>query len=270
MVYTNNLCLPETYVNACGQPRIPIEGVFTGSEISNPPLQSKLKREHWNELTQDVSEMIWLVFGNAFHAYMEPNAPKESFSEERLFMHYKGIKISGQADLWHNKVIVDYKTTSAWSFQFGDKPEWITQLNIYRMLYFVVLGLDTDKLEVHAILRDWMKSKTYSDDSYPKIAYHVENIPIVDPTPHLDDWLSKIDDPPPCTAEERWERDTTWAVMKGANKTASKVCKSEEEAGLYIEGKGEQCSIVKRPGEAIRCQSYCIVSQFCQYNPYKG
>lgn len=270
MIYTNNLNLPETYVRAVGEPRVPNDGIYTASEISNPPLQSKLKREHWDELSQDVSELIWIVFGQAFHAYMEPHAPKESFSEERLSMNYNGVKISGQADLWHNNVIVDYKTTSAWSFQFGDKPEWITQLNIYRMLYAVVLGLKTDKLQIHAILRDWMKSKTYSDPTYPQVAYHVENLPIIDPMPHVDDWLSKIDNPPPCTAEERWERETTWAVMKGANKTATKVCKTEEEANLYVETFGKNYKVVKRQGEAIRCKSYCIVSQVCEHNPYRG
>jgi hypothetical protein len=147
------------------------------------------------------------------------------------------------------------------------------QLNIYRMLYFVVLGLDTKKLEIHAILRDWQQGKTFADSNYPKIPFIVQDIPIIDPTPHIDNWLSKIDNPPPCTAEERWERDTTWAVMKGSNKIATKVCKSEEEAQWYVDSNElvkNSFSIVKRPGEAIRCKSYCVVSQFCEYNPYRG
>jgi len=40
-----------------------------------------------------------------------------------------------------------------------------------------------------------------------------------------------------CTASERWATDDTWAVMKGTNKRAAKVCKSESEAEEWINGR---------------------------------
>jgi len=269
MIYTNQNNLPESVVNAIGQPRKPVPERYSATDISNPPLQRYLKEKHWDELTQDVSDMIWMLFGNAMHYVLEKGSPDNAFAEEKLVMNYKGITLSGITDLWHNKVISDYKTTSVYSFLLGDKPEWTVQLNIYRMLYYVVLGMETDKLQIHAILRDWQKSKTFKDANYPKIAFHSVDIPIIDPTPHIDYWLDDIKNPHPCTAEERWERETTWAVMKGTNKTATKVCKTEAEANLYVETFGQNYKVVKRQGEAIRCKTYCVVSQFCEHNPYR-
>lgn len=269
MIYTNNFSLPEAVVNAIGQPHKPVPGRYSASDFTGSPLQRKLKEEHWEDLTQDSSDMIWMLFGSAMHYVLEKGSPKDSFAEEKLQMSYQGITIVGVTDLWHNNTISDYKTTSVYAFLLGSKPEWTIQLNIYRMLYFVVLNLDTDKLQINAILRDWQKGKTYRDENYPKIPFFVQDIPIIDPTPHIDNWLSKIADPPCCTPEERWERPTTWAVMKGTNKTATKVCKSEDEAWSYIDDESRGYSVVKRPGEAIKCKSYCMVSQHCQYNPFK-
>jgi len=269
MLYTNNYNLPEALVNAIGTPRKPVPNRYSVTDISNPPLIRHLKEKHWDNLTQDVSEMIWMLFGSAMHYIMEKGAPKDGLAEEKLEVSYKGKTLVGITDLWHNRVISDYKTTSVYAFLLGAKPEWTLQLNLYRWLYFVALGMETNKLEIHAILRDWQQGKTF-DIEYPQIPFIVQDIPIVDPIQSLDTWLNNIDNPHPCTAEERWERATTYACVKKGNKSASRVLQSMEEADQWVaKQKNGVFEVQVRQGESARCKGYCICSKFCEYNPYR-
>ncbi len=274
MIYTNIHNLPEAVVNAIGQPRRPVSGRYSVTDISNPPLIRHLKEEYWEDLTQDVSDMIWMLFGSSMHYILEKGSPRESFAEEKLEVRCGYDTIVGVTDLWHDGVISDYKTTSVYSFILGAKKEWTIQLNLYRWLYEKSLGMETNKLEIHAILRDWQQSKAKYDISYPRIPFVVQDIPIVDQAPVIDKWLTDIHNPLPCTPDERWERKTTWAVTKQGNKAASRVLDTEYDAVEWaknnIDLKKINVNIEERKGESARCKSYCLVSDVCEYNPYKG
>ena len=272
MLITNNHNLPETIINAIGSPRKPVPNRYSVTDICNPPMIRYLKEKFWDELTQDASEMLWMLLGSSVHAILEKGSPKDAFAEEKIEVSYRTSQIVGVTDLWHDSVISDHKITSVWHYLLGTNNTYTTQLNLYRWLYFVGLGIDTKKLKVNLILRDWQQNKARFDLNYPQIPFIVQNIPIIDPLPILDDWLSKIDNPPPCTAEERWERKTTWAVTKQGNKSASRVLPTEEEAVRWaknnVDLKKTNVNISERKGEAGRCKSYCICSEFCEYNPY--
>jgi hypothetical protein len=64
----------------------------------------------------------------------------------------------------------------------------------------------------------------------------------------------------PCTPEERWQKETTYAVMKPGRKSALSVHVSMETAQASLIG---GASIVARPGKSVRCASYCPVSGIC-------
>ena len=67
---------------------------------------------------------------------------------------------------------------------------------------------------------------------------------------------------PECTAEERWAKPDTYAVMKKGRKSALRLLPTEEKAKEYI---GDQnLSIEFRKGVSTRCEGYCEVSQFCK------
>jgi hypothetical protein len=70
-----------------------------------------------------------------------------------------------------------------------------------------------------------------------------------------------------CTDEERWMRETTYAVKRDGRKTAIRVFKTIEEANeLAIKEKGY---VETRPGEPVRCTGdYCGVSKWCKQ--YQG
>jgi hypothetical protein len=82
-------------------------------------------------------------------------------------------------------------------------------------------------------------------------------------------------DLPDCTAEEMWEKKTSYALKKDGNVRAKSVHETQEAAeealvkALGTAKKNEGFSIEIRQGERTRCKSYCQVSSFCnQYQNY--
>ena len=72
------------------------------------------------------------------------------------------------------------------------------------------------------------------------------------------------DDIPPCSPEERWERPTTWAVMKEGRKTALRVFDAKEEADKMADGQ-KGLSVEERKGACARCEGYCLAAKFCSF-----
>jgi len=77
------------------------------------------------------------------------------------------------------------------------------------------------------------------------------------------DWDEEL---PLCTEDERWVRETKYAVKKEGRKTAVRVFDTEEEAQallaeMPVKDKG---FIETRKGEAVRCTgNFCGVNQWC-------
>jgi hypothetical protein len=271
MKITNNYSLPQSLFNVLNRGHKPIPGRYSASDIKDPPWMRVLREQHYDEMEQDVSEMLWMLLGLSTHYILEGGAPSESLAEEKMTYDYLGTTIVCVPDLWHDGEISDWKITSIYSFLLGDKPEWEKQLNIYKWMYDKH-GFETIKLTIHAILRDWQKSKTFRDEDYPPIPFHSLDVPVwsdLDTETMIRNWIGDLDCPYPCNDEERWARPTTWAVMKEGRKTALRVLPTEEEAIKYLSEAPPKTSIVKREGEYVRCKSYCQVSKFCSANPYR-
>jgi hypothetical protein len=281
MQITNKHNLPETIYNVLSQgSHKPQIGRYSVTDLIGAPLVRILKIKHWEEIEQDVGDMMWLLLGKSVHYILEGGAPKEGLAEEKFIVQYGDKQIVGVPDLWHNDIIDDYKITSVFAFLLGDKPEWENQLNVYAALYrwsgFVVKGL-----RINAILRDWMKSKADREEDYPPIPFMMADVPLWDydrQREYISDrvmlhWQAETEgEAPICTPEERWERPTTYAVMKGSNKKAARVLASEQAAKDWIDIAGDEKAkydIVMRPGESIRCKDYCLVRDVCPVNPCK-
>ncbi|KKK98440.1 hypothetical protein LCGC14_2642760 [marine sediment metagenome] len=67
---------------------------------------------------------------------------------------------------------------------------------------------------------------------------------------------------PECTAEERWARPDSWAVMKAGAKKAYRVFEEPALAEAMANSMAGY-EVVFRPGEQVRCARYCPVMQFC-------
>ena len=277
IIITNDFDIPEALYNVIVSGiQKPSKDTMRVSELVNPPLIKQLRLKHWNAITVDASDFLWSVLGRSVHYILEKGAPENAIGEERIFADTKWGTLSGQSDLYHKKGIEDWKVTSVFSFLLGVKNEWIAQLNLYKFLW-QANGFPVETLKINAILRDWQRRKAMYDIDYPQIPFMTLNAPLWSQAKTAEyiekrfaiHSLGYVE----CTPAEKWERPTTYAVMKKKAKRATRVLDTEAEAKKYIDNmKDEKAKpnfeVQMRKGEIVRCQDFCDVNKFCPY--YKG
>jgi hypothetical protein len=280
---TNNFNVPETLLALARRDDYTKgKADFSVTEIISPPRIQRLRRKHYNEMTQDVADMLWMLLGTALHVVAERSEIAGHTNEERLTVGIDDVMLSGAIDLQKNDkdgvIITDYKFTSAWALM-NDKPEWEQQQNIYKYLVERCKKQPVKKLEICAFVRDWSRRDAMNKADYPKAPIQVIDIPIwtQDRVEHFirerinlhrdskvnADWNEEL---PLCTEEERWIRETKYAVKKEGRKTAVRVYDTEEEASALLKEMPEKDKgfIEIRKGEAVRCTgNFCGVNQWC-------
>lgn len=305
MKLTNKYNLPEALYNAINKEWYSGERnkAYSVTEIINPTRIVTLTRRFWDELEEDVVDRIYTVLGSAVHNVIERanNENEQRFlTEMRLYHTTKnGCQLSGQCDLYDKKYrsLQDWKLTSVYTWIYrnrkgGRKDDWTKQLNMYRFL-MEKNGYPVDELQINLIFRDHQKSSAKYDRSYPSEVETVDipiyGLDVVDAM--IEEKISELeyykDKPeselPICSAEERWQGQDTWAVMKKGNKKATKVVFSWSTADDFIKSEAEKAamkskdydttykktlalySISKRQAEAKRCLDYCPVREFCTF-----
>ena len=280
MKFTNEMNLPASMVSAITNDTYTMgKADISVTTLIQPPKIRVLKSRHRDEIVEDVADRVWALLGTNTHAIIERINHPDSIQEERLSMEVSGWTISGQADLYEDGIISDFKTTSVWGVINGPKDNYIHQLNCYAEM-FRQSGFSVKGLQVIAILRDWSKFGGQRSQSYPK--KQVVRVPIplwghIETMNYLRDRVRvhqiaeclADDDIPCCTPEERWERPTRFAIVKGKNKRAWRVVDSLEEAeklkAEIEEGSKDKYRIDERTGESVRCANYCSVNQWCHY-----
>ena len=240
---------------------------YSVTEIISPARIARLRRKHYTQMTQDVSDMMWQLLGSALHVVAEKGQTEGYITEERLYAEIDGVILSGAIDI--QKVtpqgieITDYKFTSAWSLR-QDKFEWDAQQNIYAYLVRRVKKLPVTKVQICALVRDWSRREAVIKPSYPQSPIVVIDLKMWTNeetekyirerlNAHRDskvsaDWNEEL---PPCDESERWSRDTQYAVKREGRKTAIRVLDNAEAAeAMAIEEKGY---VEVRKGESVRC-----------------
>lgn len=279
MKITNKLNLPQSFVDIATREYTYKDKQYSVTSILGGIRETILKRRHYSELEQDISEMIWLIFGSAVHSILEKSNELDcEFKEEHVVIDIGDYKLSGIFDLYNGKThtVTDYKTASVWKVIHGDWKDYRTQLLIYAYMLGKI-GFKCNKGEIIALLKDHSKSKAKFDESYPKVPVHkvtfhftkedFEKIEI-----ELLDKFKEIkrceqlsdNELPICAAKERWNTGDKFAVMKKGKKRALRVLDSEEEAQEYMETKGGDYIDVRK-GEDKKCNEYCSVKEFCSY-----
>ena len=283
MKITNKFGVPETLVALASRDYYSKgSSDYSVTEIISPPRIQRLRRKHFEEIEQDVSDMIWMLLGTALHVVAERSEVSGHTNEERLSAGINGVILSGAIDLQKDEddgiTITDYKFTSAWALM-NDKPEWEQQQNIYKYLVERVKKKPVKGLKICALIRDWSRRDAQNKPDYPQAPIQIVDIPMwtFDRTEafikeriemHRDskvnaDWGEEL---PLCTDEERWVRPTTYAVKKEGRKTAIRVFEEQGEAEALLKEMPEKDKgfIEIRKGEAVRCTgNFCGVSQWC-------
>jgi len=286
MKLTNIHGLPQTFINVLSRSKYTKgKANLSVTELLQPPQLVQLRKKHWDELEEDVSDKIWAIFGTAIHSVLELGADHNHLIEERIHATVDGWDISGAVDLQKEEadgiVISDYKTAGVWAVM-NEKIEWEQQLNMYAWLVEKVKRTPVKKVEIVAIIRDWSRRDAKNREDYPESPIKVLNIPLW-PYERREAFIklriqahsnaslaSEIsEDYAPCTPDEMWEKPTTYAVKKAGNKRATVVFQSEGEAEDKKAELGSGYEIEVRPGERTRCAEFCQVSSFCkQYQDY--
>lgn len=273
MNITNNANLPEPLVRAVTRDRKNRPKTISITELVQPPQIRALSLRHDSELSEDAADRIWALLGTLLHKRLEHAAADldDHITEQELETEVLGWRVVGHFDLsYRDELLTDYKLTSVWAVKDGVKREWEEQLNLYAEL-LRRHDRHIQQLQIVAIGRDWSQSKAKYDSSYPQQQVKVMSVPLWTPE-QANEFLeervalhqrAQVEGIwPDCTPEERWVRDTKFAVMKtGAKKAirlydtnSAALTHAKDDASLYVQ---------HRPGISVRCESYCPVSSKC-------
>lgn len=286
MKLTNKFNLPKTFVNALHRDSYTKgKAHLSVTEMINSPQIVMLTKEYGDQLTEDVTDRIWSLFGTAVHGILEAGKDDNHIVEQRLHAELDGWHLSGAIDLQISHPdgieINDYKVTSVWSVM-NDKLEWEQQLNAYAWLIERVKQVPVKSIKIVAILRDWSRRKAQTEYGYPESQVKVLDINLW-PFQLREDFIKDRihlhseahlarelgEDYSPCTPRDMWEKETTYAIKKTGNKRATSICKTQEEADEKIKELGKGYEVEVRKGERTRCAEFCQVSKFCkQYKEY--
>jgi len=277
MRITNKFNLPQSLVNAVDLEPHSKEGQVSATELLRGAKQNILTRRHWDELEEDVSDRVWALFGTSVHKLLEEKNPN-AFTEEKFECKVNDKVVVGHVDLYdmEEACVTDYKNTSVWKIAYKSFDDWRRQGLIYAWLLRHE-GLEVKKCRFIAMLRDWSKGEAQRKPDYPQSQvyeyvfdvtdadlkeiekYVYEKVDSITKSEKLDDDLIA-----PCTGEERWETETTWAIKKAGRKTALKVCHTKEEAEELLPKLGGT-EIEERKGQSKRCSDYCSCNKFCNF-----
>jgi hypothetical protein len=262
--YTNKANLPEPMVAMLTHDdysRGPSNRSVT--QLIDSPRAQILRTKHDDEIWEDVSDLIWIALGKAFHHMMEPYATGKYLPEERLFAELGGWTVSGAIDIQYlkntNEVeLTDYKVTNVWAVVFG-KEDWHNQLNFYAWLAEVSKNVSVKKAQIVVVLRNWTKSDAKrGGKDYPQFPIMIIDIPVW--TAEKRDWYVNErvqvhqnaeflrltgDTLPFCTDAERWKNPAKYAVIKTGNKRAQRVLDTQAQAEEYIAAESMEYAVMK-------------------------
>jgi RecB family exonuclease len=249
---------------------------YSVTELMSPPQIRRLREQYDNEIEIDVIDLFATQFGTFMHGKLEAKEIEGYINEERLFAEVDGITISGAIDLQKIEEggvkVIDYKFVKAWSVM-QNKVEWEIQLNVYKWLVETVKRRKVTGLQICAFIKDY--SKWESKEGYPQAPIVMIDIPTWDSVraetyvrerlemhrtaKMAQDFGEELQ---LCTDEERWAKETTYAVKREGRKTAIRVFKTIEEATELAEK--EKGYVETRQGEYTRCaENFCGVAKWC-------
>lgn len=279
MKITNKLELPQSFVKMAESDYTYKDKQYSVTSLLKGVREVILERRYHDEIEQDVSDMIWLLFGIAVHSILEHHEADEHETKE----HYVKVPIgeytlSGRCDLYNakTKTITDYKTCSVWKIIFGDYEDWRKQLLIYAYM-FREKGFEVEQGEVIALMKDHSKGQAQRKKDYPDLPVKKLTFKFTEKDfGEMEEWIvekfkeiavaEKLPDNelPLCTPEERFNSGDKYAVMKNGRKRALRVLDSMDEAERWLRNNGGDY-IETRLGEDKKCEDYCRVNQFCNY-----
>ncbi len=271
MTLTNTLGLPEPILRAVERDDYDRgKSDFTVTELLNPPRQRALVRKHADDITEDVSDRLFALFGQIGHTILERSG-MENLVERRFYATVSERIIGGKADLVlkpdKKAKLIDYKFCSHYTVKDGIKPEWTAQINMLRMLALEDSGIDIDEAQIVAIY--WPESVKHGNVKQPASVFPVELWGMAQVFDYIEErialHLEAETTLPLCSDEERWASKEQWALMKLGRKSALKLHDTLASAQDHYNSTTSSAGhfIEHRPSEYRRCEKYCAAAPFC-------
>jgi hypothetical protein len=278
MKITNKLNLPFGMVKAVSVERHNADRCISATTLLQGMKQVILTDRHWDDLSDDVSDRIWAIFGTTVHSLMESEGEND-FTEQDISFPVKDVTVTGRIDNYDmkNGVICDYKTASVWKVRFNDFDDWYKQGMIYAWL-LIKNGFKAEKCRFIALLKDHSKTDASRESNYPQQPVFIYEFDVTFNKlaeieqfifGRVEEYIKNVNladnEIPPCNWEERWEKPTVYAIKKSGRKTAVKLLYTEESADEFLKTLDKNHYIEKRVGESVKCKSYCLCRPFCNF-----
>lgn len=234
------------------------DSLFSVTGLISPPQRTYLGT--LSEKVETVYSSFSAFLGTAMHAVLEANVdPSQGeIAEERMYAILHGVKVSGKFDHLEKKCLFDYKTTR--SSQDAMKDDHRTQVNANAYLA-IQNGHEVERVAIVYIQMDWSYMQSTLNPLYPQSPFKIfvedynETLATNFLNRAIPEHLEALNgNPRPCTREEKWQKDDSFALMKPGAKRASKVCATRAEAESLLKP-GQ--FIQERPGERTFCSCFC-------------
>ncbi len=284
MRITNKHGIPQPFVDAVKKSR---EGYLESrgdedisvSELIGPPQIRRLRAKHNIEISVDVMDLLWSLYGTAMHDILEKSdseqqqlgfegAERTIALEKRYYLDKNFKRISGKIDRLVERVgkriLQDYKVTSVFEWK-KIKPERAKQLNVYAHI-MRESGEQVDELEVVYFFRDWRTRESQENHWYPPHPVMVKKLRMWKPEKaeyYILERLHKhYEVEEECADSERWYMPEKYIVKLG--KLTDRVFYNKGDAEEYIwNRKGMGHYMETEPRGYLRCSRYCDVAKFC-------
>lgn len=290
MKLTNAMNLPQPFVTAVEGDYRYTDKRYSVTAILKGTREAILQRRHDDEITNDVADMVWAIFGTAVHSILEGGEESESqIKENKLAVDLpNGYQLSGIFDLYDDATgtVTDYKTASVWKIKFGcwdnwePKPgefaDWRKQ-TLYYCWMLRQIGFDAHRGEIVALLKDHSKTKAKINEHPPLPVWQIRwdftdkdfdqaEAEIMAKFAEIERCEQLPDEELPlCSEDDRWTRPGKYAVMKPGRKSAIRLYDNEAEAEERAQAEGKGCYVEHRPGSDPKCMDYCSACEFCTY-----
>lgn len=241
------------------------------TELIDSPYIWSLKQQYSDYVEVEASDMMWSMIGQIGHE-IASRSGSNIIKELRMNMEFGKWKLRGKFDIFDisTKTLVDNKFTTFWTLVYNPegKPEWHRQTNVYAYM-MRKMGLDVQKIQIITWLRDLNKTEKLKADR-PSSDIVPIDIPVwsdAECEAYINSRLKLFENiSEPCSKEERWAKDTVYAVKKLGSSRAINggLFNSYDAAFDYISlHPGHEIEV--RQGEDVRCENYCNINKFCNY-----
>jgi hypothetical protein len=260
----------------------PDKNVVHVTDLLLPAYAWNLYREKWDEITEDYSDYLISVQGDALHEAYKKYLPDFFYYRERHFeQEIDGVKLVGTCDVYDTREdeLVDLKQTSVWSPGYK-LEDYTKQTNCYSW-FLNKEGKTVKKISIDVWYRNWNLKDSTRNHEYPSTSFETIDIPVwpIEKTEQFIkdqiEYLTMCKDP--CSRQDKWQKFSAMRSTNGKEKvTPDKNFDTREEAERWIANWTPAASCLKsmpkgkiswriKNGEPLSCLRYCKARSACSF-----